>query len=112
MIDLHKLRESIERAATDAVQRHESRLQQSMQESLANEMASLRHSVISQVMAELEPELATPPGGAPTDLLNAAIANIQDANGQGEILGAMLSGVEHFSRRCGLLVVRGDQATG
>jgi hypothetical protein len=83
-----------------------------MQESLANEMASLRQSVISQVMAELEPELATPPGGAPTDLLNAAIANIQDANGQGEILGAMLSGVEHFSRRCGLLVVRGDQATG
>ena len=112
MIDLHKLRESIERAATDAVQRHESRLQQSMQEALANEMASLRQSVISQVMAELEPELATPPGGAPTDLLNAAIANIQDANGQGEILGAMLSGVEHFSQRCGLLVVRGDQATG
>jgi len=112
MIDLHKLRESIERAATDAVQRHESRLQQSMQEALATEMASLRQSVISQVMAELEPELATPPGGAPTDLLNAAISNIQDANGQGEILGAMLSGVEHFSVRCGLLVVRGDQATG
>jgi hypothetical protein len=112
MIDLHKLRESIERAATDAVQRHESRLQQSMQEALANEMASLRQSVISQVMAELEPELATPPGGAPTDLLNAAIANIQDANSQGEILGAMLSGVEHFSQRCGLLVVRGHEATG
>jgi hypothetical protein len=112
MIDLHKLRESIERAATDAVQRHESRLQQSMQEALANEMASLRQSVISQVMAELEPELATPPGGAPTDLLNAAIANIQDANSQGEILGAMLSGVEHFSQRCGLLVVRGEQASG
>jgi hypothetical protein len=112
MIDLHKLRKSIERAASDAVQRHESALQQSMQEALASSMASLRQSVISQVMAELEPELATPPGGAPTDLLNAAIASIQDANGQGEILGALLSGAEHFSVRCGLLVVRGEQATG
>ncbi len=75
-------------------------------------MAELKKSVISQVMLELEPELATPPGGAPTDLLNAAIASIQDANTQGEILGALLSGTEHFSARCGLLVVRADHAAG
>jgi len=112
MIDLHKLRESIERAASDAVDRHEAAIQQGLRDALALSMAELKQSVIRQVMAELEPELATPPGGAPTDLLNAALESIQDANTQGEILGALLSGVEHFSARCGLLVVRSDQATG
>ena len=112
MTDLHKLRESIERAASDAVQRHQSALEQSMQAALASAMAELRQSVINQVMAEIEPELAPPPGGAPTDLLNAAIASIQDANSQGDILSALLSGAEHFSARCGLLVVRADHAGG
>jgi hypothetical protein len=112
MTDLHKLRESIERAASDAVQRHQSALEQSVQAALANSMAELRQSVINQVMAEIEPELATPPGGAPTDLLNAALAAIQDATLQGDILTALLSGAEHFSERCGLLVVRGDRAMG
>jgi hypothetical protein len=112
MTDLHKLRESIERAASDAVQRHQSALEQSMQAALSSAMAELRQSVINQVMAEIEPELATPPGGAPTDLLNAAVASIQDANSQGDILSALLSGAEHFSARCGLLVVRADHAGG
>lgn len=112
MTDLHKLRESIERAASDAVKRHQSALEQSVQAALSNAMAELRQSVINEVMAEIEPELATPPGGAPTDLLNAAVASIQDANSQGDILSALLSGAEHFSARCGLLVVRADHAGG
>ena len=112
MIDIHKLRQSIERAASDAVQRHEATLQQAIRDAVAHSSNELRQAVISQVMAELEPELATPPGGAPTDLLNAAIASIQDASSQGDILGALLSGAEHFSARCGLLVVRADHAGG
>lgn len=112
MIDLHKLRESIDRVANEAVQKHEAELQQSFRDALANSIASLKRTILSQIMAELEPELAPPPGGAPTDLLNAAAASIQDANTQGDILSALLAGVEKFSVRCGLLVVRGGQASG
>jgi hypothetical protein len=112
MIDLHKLRESIDRAATEAVQKHEFELQQSLRDALAHSIAGLKKTIVSQVLAELEPDLATPQGGAPTDLLNAAAASIQDANTQGDILSALLGGAEKFSERCGLLVVRGGQASG
>jgi len=112
MIDLQKLKESIERAAAAATEKHLAALQQSLQEAVTNSAAGLKKAIIKQVMAELEPELATPPGGAPTDLLNAAVASIQDANTQSDILGALLAGVEKFSQRCGLLVVRANQAAG
>jgi hypothetical protein len=112
MIDLQTLRESIERAAAEAVHRYQANLQQSLHDAVANSTNELRRSVIEQVMRELEPELATPPGGAPTDLLNAATASIQDATTQGDILNALLAGAEKFSARCGLFVVRGNQASG
>ena len=112
MIDLQKLKASIDRAATAAVQKHQSELQQSVQDALANSIASLKATVLQQVLTELEPEFATPPGGAPTDLINAGIASIQDATSQTEILGALLAGAEKFSERCGLLVVKGTTANG
>ena len=112
MIDLQKLKECIDRAATSAVEKHQAELLQALQDTLANSMAGLKKAVVKQVLAELEPELATPPGGAPTDLANAAVASIQDASSQTEILGALLAGAEKFSERCGLLVVKGDAANG
>ncbi len=108
MIDLQKLKESIDRAAGTAVERYQSELQRSLQTAVAE----LKKSVAQQVLNELEPELATPPGGAPTDLANAAIASIQDASTQSDILSALLAGAEKFSQRSGLFVVKGSQGTG
>lgn len=112
MIDSQKLKECIDRAAAEAVQKYEAELQKGLQEALAAATEGLKKSVRKAVMAELEPELATPPGGAPTDLANAAVASIQDASTQTEILGALLGGAEKFSERCGLLVVKGNVASG
>src|SRR5436309_13177707 len=39
------------------------------------------------------------PGGGPTDLLNAAVASIYDAPGQGDILKALLEGLAQFTAR-------------
>ncbi len=112
MIDLQKLKECVDRAAGEAVKKYEAELQKGLQDAVAASMEALKKSVRKAVMAELEPELATPPGGAPTDLANAAVASIQDASTQTEILGALLGGAEKFSERCGLLVVKGNTAAG
>src|SRR5438105_8635451 len=47
------------------------------------------------------------PGGGPTDLLNAAVASIYDAPGQGDILKALLEGLAQFTARAALFVVKG-----
>src|SRR3954470_1761753 len=46
-------------------------------------------------------------GGGPTDLLNAAVASIYDAPGQGDILKALLDGLAQFTARAALFVVKG-----
>src|SRR5205085_3102514 len=47
------------------------------------------------------------PGSGPTDLLNAAVASIYDAPGQGDILKALLEGLAQFTARAALFVVKG-----
>ena len=55
---------------------------------------------------------AYPAGGAPTDLLNAAINSVQDHTGQGDILSALLDGCGKFSERTALFVLRSGNASG
>lgn len=97
MADSRTIRETLERAVGEV---------------LDARMGEMRRELISRVARELEPALAVAPGSAPIDLLNAAIHSVQDAVSQADILRAMLDGAAKFSKRCGLLVLRGSTATG
>ena len=46
------------------------------------------------------------PGSAPTDILSASVASIYDANGQADILRALLDGCAQFTSRCVLFVMK------
>jgi hypothetical protein len=77
--------------------------------------AELRKDIVKRVLAELEGvEVGggAPPGGSPTDVLNAAVSSIQDGNAQPDILRSLLEGAAKFSGRAALFVIRGGTATG
>ena len=83
----------------------------------------LKQQVIERVTEALEPMLEdlakasksgkkdkdkeeTAAGGAPTDLLYAAVSSVYDANGQADILKALLDGSAQFIARTALFVVK------
>lgn len=93
MPNFKKIREQVERVVAEVVDAR---------------MAELRKDLITRVTAELEHA----PGSSPTEILNAAVSSMQEAATQADILKALLDGAAKFSRRCGLLVLRGSTATG
>jgi hypothetical protein len=74
--------------------------------------AELRKDIVKKVLEDLEGVVGAPPGGAPTDVLNAAVSSLQDASGQTEILRALVEGAAKFSGRAALFVIRAGTATG
>lgn len=94
-------------------------LSQAVQDAVASAIDSrigaLRDEITKQVLKSVEPLMeqkggsapAYPPGGAPTDLLSAAVSTIYDNNGQTDILRALLDGIAQFSARSILFVMRG-----
>ena len=52
------------------------------------------------------------PGSSPTDLLNAAVASIQESASQAEILRHLLEGEARFAGRVALFVVKGGAVNG
>ncbi|HEU5403865.1 MAG TPA: hypothetical protein VFU86_21095, partial [Terriglobales bacterium] len=96
MTDLSRIREQVERIVREVVGEHSTAISESVRQRIADLKA--------------EPEEAH--GASPTDLLNAAVASVQDATSQTDILKALLDGATNFSQRAGLLVVRGTTATG
>lgn len=102
MIDSEKLRKAVEVAAQEAIEQHVVTMRDTVVE-----------AVLSQIQGELERLVPPPVEQQPkTEFLNAALASVQDGASQTEILTSLLNGAEKFSQRCGLLVVRGDVATG
>ena len=97
MADQNQVRENIERIVREVVAGH---------------AAGISESVRERVLKELGGALVSAPGAAPTDLLNAAVASVQDATAQTDILKALLDGATKFAQRAGLIVVRGTTATG
>lgn len=97
MADIELIRNTIDRIVEEVVK----------EQSLA-----IRDSVRQRIVEELGSELGSAPGAAPTDILNAAVATIQEGAVQTEILKSLLDGASQFSNRCALLVVRGSTATG
>jgi hypothetical protein len=91
------MRENVERIVREVVEEHSS---------------TIGESVRKRLLEDLAAQTGEGPGTSPTDLLNAAVASVQDATAQTDILKALLDGATKFSERAGLLVVRGTTATG
>jgi hypothetical protein len=71
----------------------------------------LRVEIARRAAAELE-SLASAPGSSASDKLNSAIASIQEASGQAEILRHLLEAEARFAGRVALFVVRGGAVGG
>jgi hypothetical protein len=96
-------------------------VEKAIAESLDAHIAALRAELVDKINAATAPileELAKSsdragkkeehaPGTGPTDILNAAVASIYDAPGQGDILKALLDGLAQFAARSALFVVKG-----
>ena len=86
--------------------------------SLATHVTTLKDELVEKTCEQLEritpaeAAPAPPPGGAPTDLLNAAMNSILDATTQVDILGSLLEGTTEFAERAALFVIRAGVATG
>jgi hypothetical protein len=86
-------------------------IEEAVAEVFAAALPDLRAEIIRRVTEELE-ALAPAPGSSPTDLLNAAVASIQEAGSQAEILRHLLEGESKFAGRVALFVVRGGAING
>jgi len=72
----------------------------------------LRQEIVRRAAEEVELALIPAPGSSPTDLLNAAVASIQDSTSQADILRHLLEGTARFSGRVALFVVKGGSVNG
>lgn len=106
------------------------KLERAVDESVAAQIGPLKDAITKTVLDLLRPELERleselaeakkrsakapepPPGGGPTDLLNAAVLNIFDAQSQSEILKALLDGITQFAGRTVLFVVKSGNLSG
>lgn len=95
---------------TDSKRAHEA-VERIVREVVAEHSAAIGESVRQRLPEQLG-EASAAPGSSATDLLNAAVASVQDATAQTDILKSLLDGATKFSERAGLMVVRGTTATG
>lgn len=77
---------------------------------LEQQFPALRDELVRRVLDELQPNLGSS-DSSPKQLLQA-ISGVRQANGQKEILSALLDGASQFSSRAALFVVRGSSVSG
>ena len=128
MADPQKIQQLVSEAVSARLEMLERSLVQEISESLseivsaAEKRASEAESRVAEAekraneaekaAAEAASKPSYPPGGAPTDLLGAAVATIADASSQADILRATLDGIAQFAARTALFVVKGGQLVG
>jgi hypothetical protein len=71
----------------------------------------LRAQIARQAAEEVESLIATA-GDSPIELLNVAVASIQETGSQAEILRRLLEGAARFAGRAALFVVKGKSVAG
>lgn len=83
-------------------------------QALERHMASLRETVVREVLDEIRPALSGQPahGASGTGALQKAVAEIQAGSTQKEILRALLDHAVHYSGRAALFVIKNGAATG
>jgi hypothetical protein len=74
-------------------------------------LPSLRAEIVGRAAKEIQ-ALAPAPGSSPTQILSAAVASIQEAASQAEILRHLLEGEARFAGRVALFVVKGGVVNG
>ncbi|HEX6806027.1 MAG TPA: hypothetical protein VF133_20300 [Terriglobales bacterium] len=79
---------------------------------LERQLATLRDSVVQEVLREIGPSLGERPSGSSTAALKKAVAAIQAGSTQKEILRALLDNTVLYSGRAALFVVKNGSATG
>jgi len=80
-------------------------------EVFAAHLPTFRDEVCKHVMDALKPAIeakAKDTGGSPTDVLNAVVSSIYDAESQTDILKALLDSAVQFTARAALFVVKGN----
>ena len=103
------LSESLSTALAEALEKQAEKLRAELTEELT---AQLTEQLSAQIRAEVEAALKPEPGAAPTDLLQSAVASVQDNSAQADILRAMLDGAAKFTARAALFVIKGGNAAG
>lgn len=79
---------------------------------LERQLASLRESVVEEVLREISPSLGERASGSSTATLKKAVAAIQAGSTQKEILRALLDNTVLYGGRAALFVVKNGSATG
>src|SRR5215469_11950883 len=79
---------------------------------LERQLASLRESVVQEVLREIQPSLGERASGSSTGALKKAVAAIQAGSTQKEILRALLDNTLLYGGRAALFVVKNGSATG
>src|SRR5437764_14036981 len=81
-------------------------------EVFAAHLPTFRDEVCNHVMEALKPAIeaagAKDAGGSPTEVLNAVVSSIYDAESQSDILKELLDGAGQFTSRVALFVVKGN----
>jgi len=86
-------------------------IEEAVAEVLDAALPRLRAEIVRRA-AEVVESLAPAAGSSPTDLLNAAVAGIQESSSQAEILRHLLEGAARFAGRVALFVVKGSTIAG
>jgi hypothetical protein len=86
-------------------------IEEAVADVFSSALPGLRAEIVRRATAELE-ILIPAPGSSPTDILNAAVASIQEATSQAEILRHLLEGEARFAGRVALFVVKGGAISG
>lgn len=86
-------------------------LEEAVAEVLESALPGIRAEIVRRAAKELE-TLFPAPGSSPTDLLSVALASIQDATSQADILRQLLEGGARFAGRVALFVVKAGAVNG
>jgi hypothetical protein len=86
-------------------------IEEAVADVLEASLPRLRAEIARQAAEDLE-ALTAPAGESPVELLNAAVASIQETGSQAEILRRLLEGAARFAGRVALFVVKGKSIAG
>lgn len=103
------VREVVERVVSASLATHVSALKEELIERACEQLEGLEAAAPAPAAPA---PTATPPGGASTDLLNAAFLSVLDSSLQADILAALVEGAGKFAERVALFVIRAGVGNG
>ncbi|HUR37540.1 MAG TPA: GAF domain-containing protein [Terriglobales bacterium] len=104
MADTKDISTLIQQTVSEVFDAQSDRLKQEISRKVTEALGPVLEELADSAKPPKSEEVAA--GGAPTDLLYAAVGSIYDAAGQADILKAMLDGAAEFTARAALFVVK------